>query len=324
VTKTTLIGATLALSLAAGALLCGSTAAVAQSDLAARVNGEGITRAKLQSTVDVSARLGYGNITQPKAFQKIQRQVLDQLIAQELLWQEAERHGFVATPAEIDEAIAKLREKFDSDVAYQLELERNGFTPESYREDLKRQISVRHWAQETFAETVAVSDTEIHEFYESNKKEFVQPEQVNARHVLIKVAPDADDATVATARQTIEQILAEARGGGDFAALAKKHSQGPSAPRGGDLGYFSRGQMVKPFEDAAFALQPGEISDVVRTRFGFHIIKVEAHRAEQVVSESQAAASVRKYLANNKLQAAMAERLQSLKDTGKIEILISE
>jgi len=306
-------------------LLLGSVALSAQTpDFAARVNGEGITRARLQSSVDVQARAGYGNMTQPAAFKKLQRQILDQLIAQELLWQEAKRTGFVATPAEVDQAVAQLRANYQSDDAYELELERNGFTPESYREDLKRRISVRHWAQETFADAVAVSDEEVHEFYMANQDKFIQPEQINARHVLIKVAPDADESEVAAARQAIEQILAEAKAGADFAALAKEHSQGPSAPRGGDLGFFSRGQMVKPFEDAAFALQPGEISDVVRTRFGFHIIKLEARHEQQVVAEAKAAASVREHLASNKLSDAVAQSLQKLKEAGSIEILIAQ
>ena len=323
--RTTPIRASVAVSMAAAVLLLGTAALSAQTpDLAARVNGEGITRARLQSSVDTTARLGYGNMTQPDAYKRVQRQVLDQLIAQELLWQEAKRKGFVATPAEVDQAIAQLRQNYDNDVAYQLELERNGFTPETYREDLKRQMSVWHWAQETFTDAVTVSDEDIHEFYVANPNRFRQPEQVKARHVLINVATDADEATVEAARQAIEKILAEARAGADFAELARQHSEGPTAPRGGDLGIFSRGQMVKPFEDAAFALQPGEISDVVRTRFGFHVIKVEARRDAQIVSEAQAAPSIREYLGSEKLTDAVEQSLEELKQAGSIEILIAQ
>lgn len=316
--------ASLAISLAAAALLSAPGSAPAQEpDLAARVNGEGITRARLQSSIDASNRLGYGNMTQPGAFKRVQRQVLEQLIAQALLWQEARRQGFVATAAEVDEALERLRQKYGSDNAFRLALEENGFTEVSYREDLKRQISVRHWMRETFAQAVAVSDEEVHAFYLANEERFVQPEQINARHVLITVAPDAPEAEVAAARQTIERVLAETKAGADFAALARQHSQGPSAPRGGDLGFFSRGQMVAPFEAAAFALRPGEISDVVRTRFGFHIIKLEAHRAQQTVPEAQAAASIREHLASNRLQEAIAARVQALKEQGSVEILIA-
>lgn len=315
--------AVLALFLAAAVVFLGSGTAPAQDlNLVAKVNGEGIMRARLQSSVDAATRLGYGNMTQPGTYKRVQREVLEQLITQELLWQEAKRGGFVVSPAEVDRAIEQLRARYDSENAYLFELERNGFTAESYREDLKRQLSVRRWANETFAEAIAVTDEEIHDFYTANQERFVQPEQIDARHVLIKVAQKADEATVAQARQRIEQILAEAKQGADFAELAKRHSQDASAPNGGDLGYFQRGQMVKPFEDAAFALKPGEISEVVRTRFGFHIIKLEARREEGVVPEAQAAPSVRDYLASNKLQDAVAQRVETLREQGSVEILI--
>jgi peptidyl-prolyl cis-trans isomerase C len=312
--------------LAAAFLLLAPGAAPAQDwHLAAKVNGEGITRARLQSRVDASTRQGtinYGGVTQPKQYQRMQHQVLEELIDQELLWQEAKRQGFVATAAEVDQALDEVRRGYDSDFAYQMELERNGFTPESYREDMKRRISVRHWVQETLAKDIVVSDDEIHEFYVANQGRMVQPEQINPRHVLIKVEAGADETTVAAARQRIEQILAEAKQGADFVELAKTRSEGPTAPRGGDLGFLARGQLVKPFEDAAFALQPGEISGVVRTRYGFHIIKLEARRAAQVVPEAQAAPSLRSHLTSTKLEEAIVERVRILREQGSIEILI--
>jgi peptidyl-prolyl cis-trans isomerase C len=309
-------------ALAAAILLLGPGAVPAQDfNLAAKVNGEGITRTRLQSSVDATARLNYGGITQPRQLKRVQREVLEELIAQELLWQEAQREGFVAAPAEVDRALDQLRGNYDSDVSYQLELERNGFTPESYREDMKRRISVRRWAQVTLADELAVTGAEVHDFYTANPDRFVQPELIDARHVLIKLEANAEEAEVTAARQTIEKILAEAKQGANFAELAKEHSQGPTAPRGGALGFLPRGKLVKPFEDAAFSLQPGEISDVVRTRFGFHIIKLEARRAEQVVPEAQAAPFVRDQLAAIKLQNVVTERVRVLREQGSVEIL---
>src|SRR5262249_49541907 len=102
------------------------------------------------------------------------------------------------------------------------------------------------------------------------------PEQVHARHILIKLAPDANEQARAEARKKADDVLAEVKAGSDFAGLAKKYSQDPgSATKGGDLGLFARGRMVPAFEAAAFALEPGTVSDIVETPFGFHIIKVE-------------------------------------------------
>jgi peptidyl-prolyl cis-trans isomerase D len=106
-------------------------------------------------------------------------------------------------------------------------------------------------------------------------KTFEQPKQVKARHILFRVDEEAPKEKEEEARKKAETVLEKARKGDDFAELAKEYSEGPSGSRGGDLGYFAEGKMVKPFEEAAFALKNGEISDLVQTKFGLHIIKVE-------------------------------------------------
>lgn len=311
--------ATLALMLGVGLAHAGEVG------LAATVNGARISRARLQRSVDASmqrGQLNYGAITQPKQYKRIQRQILEQLIAQELLWQEAERQGFVATPAEVDQALEQVQERYPTEHAYALDLERNGFTTESYREDLKRHLSVRHWVRETMAKDVTVSDAEIHAYYVANRARFVEPEQVNVRHVLIPVDPGADQATVAAARKKIEHVHAEARRGAGFTELAKKYSQDPSAAEGGELGFTPRGRLVKPFEEVAFALKPGEISDVVRTRYGFHIIKLEARRDSRVVPEQQAAPSIRNHLSSRKIQEVLENQVRMLREKGTVKILM--
>lgn len=308
--------------------LLGLCAAPAQDfDLAAKVNGEGISRSELQSRVDASMRKGslnYGAITQPRQYNRVQRQVLDQLIAQELLWQAAEGAGFVAAADEVDQALTEVRQGYPTEMAFNNDLVENGFTAESFREDVRRKISVRKWAQQTLGKDIEVSDAEIHEYYAANQVRFVQSEQVNVRHVLIKLAPDADEAATAAARTKIDQILERARAGADFAELAKANSEGPTAPRGGDLGFVPRGALVKPFEDAAFALQPGEISDVVRTQFGFHVIKLEGRREGSLVPEEQVAPSIRQHLFATKFQEAVVDRMRTLREEATVEILIPE
>ncbi len=128
---------------------------------------------------------------------------------------------------------------------------------------------------ERFRGNVNIAEKDVEAYYAYNPDMFVEPKQVKARHILLELKPGADKAKEEEVRKAAEAVLKEARQGKDFAELAKKYSQGPTSSEGGDLGYFSEGQMEKPFEQAAFNLKKGEISDLVRTRFGYHIIKVE-------------------------------------------------
>src|SRR5207237_2817387 len=131
-----------------------------------------------------------------------------------------------------------------------------------------------------FLAQAEVPESAITDYYELHKDDrFTEPEQVRARHILVKVASDAGEPAKAAARKKAEDLLAKVRAGGDFAALARKNSDDPgSAAQGGDLGLFGRGTMTPAFESAAFALEAGKVSDVVETPFGFHVIKVEEHR----------------------------------------------
>lgn len=122
---------------------------------------------------------------------------------------------------------------------------------------------------------VEVPEEKLRQTYEANKDDYVVPEQRRARHILFEVKETDSAETRAEKLEKAKEILELARQGKDFAELAKEYSEGPSGPNGGDLGFFGRGAMVPAFDEAVFSLQPGEISDVVETRFGFHIIKLE-------------------------------------------------
>jgi len=154
--------------------------------------------------------------------------------------------------------------------------------PDKFTIPARSVIKYLSFTPEALAINETVSPEEIKAYYDANKNDFQQESEVNARHILIAVDKDASEKDVAAAEKKIKKILAKAKSGQDFAKLAKKYSEGPSSTKGGELGWFSRGSMVKPFEEAAFALKKGEISEPVRTRFGWHLIKVEdVHEAGQ-------------------------------------------
>ena len=146
---------------------------------------------------------------------------------------------------------------------------------ESYRTDPKVTVRYLFFDPKSFESQVEVTDDMIVQYYNENSDEFRKEETVAARHILFKVDADADDAVVAEKKKQADDVYEQAKQGKDFAELAKKYSEGPTKDKGGDLGTFTRGRMVKPFADKAFAMSPGEVSEPVRTQFGWHIIKVE-------------------------------------------------
>src|SRR5690606_20996066 len=164
---------------------------------------------------------------------------------------------------------------------------------ETYRVGERRKIKYLQVDTEAIRANITVPEQDIQRYYNQNIDQYSTPEEVRARHILLNVEGN-DEAEV---RTRAEALLAEVKAGGDFAALAEKHSQDvASASRGGDLGFFGRGRMVPDFEQVAFSLAPGEVSDLVRTPFGFHIIKVEEKKAGDVQPLDAVRASISQQL----------------------------
>ncbi|MHC4089363.1 MAG: peptidylprolyl isomerase [Planctomycetota bacterium] len=313
----TMVAGTLCLAL-------GAAAPVGAQQLAARVNSAGIHKDRLEASVNAYLNrqgANYQFMTHPNQYKAVRSQVLDVLIGQELLWQEARTQNLVLNPEAVEQALAQAKRRFKSEQEFRLQIQQDGFTEATYAEDLKRQLSVRRLVQEAIAPEVTVPDQDIDAFYAANADKMQRPAQVHVRHILITLEPGADEAAQQAAQATIDGILAEARAGADFAALARTHSQGPSAQNGGDLGFVARRQLVKPFADAAFALEPGEISEVVRTRFGYHIIRLETRRDSELAPKQEVAGQIRQHLYSAKVQQKVQQLVQQLRDKAQVEIL---
>ena len=167
---------------------------------------------------------------------------------------------------------------------------------DSYKTEPQLKVRYLNFEPRNYVAKVEIPEVEISEYYEEHPAEFQNPKTVEARHILIKVGQDAAGEEASKAKEKIEDILKKAREGQDFAELAKQYSEGPSKDKGGYLGSFKREAMVKPFADKAFSMQAGEISDPVRTRFGWHIIKVEKVNEATVSTLADAKDQIRKKL----------------------------
>ena len=169
---------------------------------------------------------------------------------------------------------------------------------EAYKTDPALKVRYLKFDPKSYVGQVEISDEEIEGYYDEHPSEFQNPKTVEARHILIKVDPEAGPEDVDAAKARIESILQKAKDGLDFAELAKQHSEGPSKDKGGSLGTFRRESMVKPFSDKAFAMKAGEISDPVKTQFGWHIIKVEKVNEANTTTLADASGDIRKKLAD--------------------------
>ncbi len=284
----------------------------------ARVNGVEIPAAELEKAVrNLEANVGQQIPAERRS--EIYRGILDQLVDQRLLEQEAAARSIKATDAEVNAGIEQMKQQAPNAEAFAKALASRKMTEADLRSEARQRLTVDKLLTAEVEPKAAVTEADIADFYKKNPQFFMQPEAVRASHILIK----ADSAEAkAAAKAKADDLLRQIKGGADFAALAKEHSNDGSAASGGDLGFFPRGQMVKPFEDAAFALKPGEVSNVVESEFGYHIIKAAEHRSARTVPLAEVSDRIAQALRQQKQQQLAQEFVQSLKGKAKVEILM--
>lgn len=289
-------------------------------DPVARVNGDTIGRTEFERALrTIEGRAG--SPVPPDRRDEIFRSVLDQMVAVKLLAQESTARKIEVADADVDARFGQIRQQFPTEQAFTQALAAQQTTADKVKHDIRGDLAVNKMLEQEVGTRVAVTDADVKTFYDQNLDKFKEEEAVRASHILIRVAPDADEAAKKKARAEAEDVLKQVKAGGDFAALAREHSQDGSAAQGGDLNFFTRGQMVPAFETAAFALKPGEVSGIVETQFGLHIIKVTERRPARTVPFTEVTGQIKDYLTSQKREEATSAFVESLKAKGKVEIL---
>jgi peptidyl-prolyl cis-trans isomerase C len=254
-----------------------------------KINGVEIKRASLEQFVEQRTKqqlqmLGpMGANLPPDAMenmkQRIRPQIYEMLIDKELAEQKIKAKPIQITDEQLDvrmEEIAKSRGKTIKDL--EGEMAAAGAKMEEVRKEIRLSMGLDKLLESEMSDAdKTVTDDEAKKFYDENVKQFSQPEQVQASHILLGTK-DMDAAAKTAAKTKAEEVLKLVKAGGDFAALAKEHSTCPSKERGGDLGYFGKEQMVPEFANAAWAMKVGDISEIVESQFGYHIIKVTGRK----------------------------------------------
>jgi len=289
----------------------------------AKVNGVAITQGERDQTAQ--EMLSRGRMSQqqssPDMLPKIEAAALQQLINVELLYQKGQKLKVKDLDKKVDDKLAQMRAQFPSPADFEKALASANLTEKQFKSFTRKNIVIDNLLQKEVLGKISVSEADAKKFYDENQDKFKAPEQTKASHVLITVDQKATPEEKKKAKEKADAIRKRVAGGEDFAAVAKAESKCPSAAKGGDLGYFGKGQMVPAFEEAAFSLKPGQISDVVETQFGYHIIKVTDRKQGETVKFNDVKGKIEDYLKNQEAQKPMADYVENLRKQAKIEMV---
>jgi len=274
--------------------ICGATII---DRIVAIVNGEIITlaevelyRSKLQDGSEATGNPGKKGTKVPES----EREILERLIEEKLVEQQCKKMAIKVSARDIDMAIEDVKRlNAITDEQLKMALMADGLSLEDYRQQLREQIKRAKLVSRVVRTEVIPDDEILKQFYLEHIEQFKEPDQIRASHILIMIPQDTDDLLMEALRQKGETILERLRQGQDFQELARLYSDDASAKKGGDLGFFKRGELVPEFERVTFNLQPGQISGLVRTKIGFHIIKITERKEGSVIPYEEVSERVR-------------------------------
>ncbi|HKK02186.1 MAG TPA: peptidyl-prolyl cis-trans isomerase [Desulfuromonadales bacterium] len=279
----------------------------ASSQILLRVDGRTVTLEQFQK--DFAASLPAGqNLTRDER-KELERSYLVQVVDRQLTLAEADRLHVAVTPAEVDVALKGYRKDYaDDDAAFASMLKERGIPLAQWRKELEDSLLMEKVAKQAVYAKVTVSDAEIAKYYQHHQKDFNRAAQVRARQIVVSTKKEG------------ERLLGLLRQGEPFAKVAKTYSLSPDAAQGGDLGFFARGEMPAEFDAVVFSLPVGQLSDLVKSQYGYHLFLVEARRPAEHLTLKDVAGTIRKKLLAEREEQAYQRWLQNLRAQAKIEI----
>ncbi|MFO7838859.1 MAG: peptidylprolyl isomerase [Desulfosalsimonadaceae bacterium] len=290
------------------------------------VNGTKIPRDRLdqQLTMLKQRFASQGQQLDEKKMADIKNSVVQNMVEKELLYQKSSELGIKVDSEQVQEQLASFKNRFNDEAQYKQRLASMGYTEDQLRHEIQQSMAIQQLIEEEIASKIDITDEDLKSYYDNNSKEFENPKQVKARHILIETGKEADEKEKQAARKKIEKIQKRLEGGEKFSELAKEKSDCQSSESGGELGFFSKGQMVPPFEKAAFSTEPGSVSDIVETRFGYHLIKVEDKKAASKESFDDVKDDIKEQMRQQKIQEKLPGYVENLKEKADIEIDLPE
>ncbi len=287
----------------------------------ANVNGEIILLSDLRKQVALFKSLRNKGAKNLPAGKITERRILNNMIDEKVMGYYAREKDVKVSDADIDKAIENVKANNNlSDKALEQALKTQGTTLKKFRNTLRNQILIRRIVNMELTGT-SISEEEARDYYSRHMGEFKTEERVRASHIILLVTENSGQRAISEAKAKIESIMGEIRAGADFAETAAKYSQDASAKTGGDLGWFTRGKMLPAFEKTAFALGIGEVGGPIRTRYGFHIVKVTDREESKIKPFEEVSKQIYARLSNELYNRKRMEWLKRLRNQAYIEVM---
>jgi peptidyl-prolyl cis-trans isomerase SurA len=296
--------------------------------IVARVNDDIITLSELQEEglpLFERLRANYTGEELESQVQRAEREFLDQLILRRLQLQYASQIGISASDNDINAALKDVltRNNLTQEQLTAL-LTREGLTLQDYKDRLREQIILARLMNQAVRSRVSVDASEVEAYYKTHQDEFNQPAHARVRHIFFRVEPGMASPQLEAVHERASRVLQEARNGGQFADLARRYSEDATAANGGDLGVIRRGQALPEFEEVIFTMREGDISEVIRTPNGLHIVKIEAFSKGSEQPFPEIKAEIERRLLQGKMEQRFQDWTNELKDKAFIEITLHE
>jgi peptidyl-prolyl cis-trans isomerase C len=250
---------------------------------------------------------------------EIIHQTLEELIDRELLFQESQKLGLLVEEEIVDQQYELMKRMYPDPKTFAEKLSAVNLSETEMKLQVERGLLIRRLIQEKVVSRAQTTEDESLAFYEKNKNQFKQPEMVRAQHILVSFPPNIPTGRKQEAREKLEKIKKRIKRGESFSALANKFSDDPNGKNGGELGYFDRDKMVEPFSKAAFSLAVNEVSDVLETEYGFHLIKVLDKQPERIPAFGEIKEDITQLIVQKKIANGIKSYIKILRDKAKIK-----
>jgi len=320
----------LALAAAASAQNAAPPADVEIKDLAViKVDGTPIYQTQIEDEIRILYGRQLSSLT-PEQLEvnraQIRKEVINQLIGNILMANAAQAQGIQVADADVEKAMMEIAAAIVQGGSVETFLKESGISRDRFKADTKNKILAQRVMEKVTQGQAAATDEEVKDYYQQNLEMFRLPESVKARHILIRTFGIFDDDELDAKRAKAESLrkkLLEDKAA-DFATLARENSDCPTAAKGGDLGQFARGEMEPEFERAAFSQEVGKIGEMVKSNYGYHIIKVDAHEKERQLTFEEVKGWIANKIAQDRRQDTMIASLNKWREGAKIEVIVPE